>query len=54
MRRRIIRWIVIAVAVPIVASILRKSGDKVAQKRGPDSRAAKALRVAGNAVRYVK
>lgn len=54
MRRLIIRWVVIAVAVPIVASILRQSGDKVAQQRGPNSKAAKGLRMAGNAVRFVK
>lgn len=54
MRRRIVHWIIIAVAVPIVVNLLRKSGERVAQARGPDSKAARGLRAAGSAVRYVK
>ncbi|WP_160295421.1 hypothetical protein [Demequina aurantiaca] len=54
MRRRIVRWIIIAIAVPIIANILRKSGEHVEKTRGPESKAAKGLKVAGSAVRYVK
>jgi hypothetical protein len=54
MRRRIVRWIIIAIAIPIVANLLRKSGEHVAQNRGADSKVAKGLKVAGGAVRYVK
>lgn len=54
MRRRAIRWIIIAIAIPIVANLLRKSGEHVAKTRGEDSKAAKGLKVAGTAMRFVK
>lgn len=54
MRRRIFRWIVIAIAVPVIAGALRKSAEYVEQSRGPDSKAAKGLKFAGGAVRHVK
>lgn len=54
MRRRIIRWIIIAIAVPIIAEVLRETGKHMERKHGPESKAAKGLKVAGSAVRFVK
>ncbi|WP_430868094.1 hypothetical protein [Demequina aurantiaca] len=54
MRRRAIRWIIIAIAVPIVANLLHKTAERVEQRQGPQSKAAKGLKVAGSAVRFVK
>jgi hypothetical protein len=54
MRRRIIRWVIVAVAVPIVASVLLKAGERVEQSRGPDSKAAKGLKFASGAANYVR
>jgi hypothetical protein len=54
MRRRCVRWAVIAIAIPIIASALRKTGERVEQSRGPDSKTAKGLKIAGSAVKFVK
>lgn len=54
MRRRIIRWIIIAIAVPIIANVLHESGKRMERTRGPESKAAKGLKVAGSAVRFVR
>lgn len=51
MRARIIRWVVLAVAVPVAATGIKKAADIVEQRRGPQSRAARTLRSVGRAVR---
>lgn len=54
MRRRIFRWIIIAIAVPIIANVLYKSGERMERKHGPQSLGAKGLKIAGSTVRFVK
>lgn len=44
MKRMVGRWIVMAVAVPLIAALLGVVADKVEQHRGPDSSVAKGLR----------
>ena len=51
MRARIIRWIVLAVAVPVAAAGIKKVADVVEQRQGPQSRIARGLRSVGQAVR---
>ncbi|MFC3688528.1 hypothetical protein [Aquipuribacter hungaricus] len=51
MRARIVRWAVLAVAVPLAATGLKKVADVVEARRGPQSRAARGLRAIGSAVR---
>lgn len=54
MRRRIVRWIIIAIAIPVIANVLHKSGERMERTRGPQSKAAKGLKVAGSTVRFVR
>lgn len=45
MRRRFGRWVVLMVAVPLAAAALGMIADKVEERRGPDSKAARGLRM---------
>ena len=51
MRRRFGRWMVMAIAIPIAAWALGRIADEVEQRRGPDSRTAKGLRVGKQVLR---
>jgi len=51
MRARIIRWIVLAIAVPVAATGIKKAAELVEQRRGPQSTVARGLRSVGQAVR---
>jgi len=50
MRARLIRWAVLAVAVPVAAAAVRKIADEVEKNRGPQSKLANGLRKVGDAV----
>lgn len=50
MRARLIRWAVLAVAVPVAAAAVRKVAEQVETRRGPQSKLAKGLRKAGELV----
>ena len=51
MRARIIRWAVLAVAVPVAAAGMKKVADVLEERRGPQSRLARGLRSIGETVR---
>jgi len=51
MRARIIRWAVLAVAVPVAAAGIKKVADVLEERRGPQSRIARGLRSIGETVR---
>ncbi len=51
MRARIFRWIVLAIAVPVAATGIKKVAEVVEQRRGPQSKVAQGLRSIGQAVR---
>jgi len=50
-RARIIRWAVLAVAVPVAAAGIKKVADVLEERRGPKSRIARGLRSLGQTVR---
>lgn len=45
MRRRFGRWLFLAIAIPLAAAALGMIADKVEERRGPDSKAARGLRM---------
>lgn len=51
MRARLLRWAVLAVAVPVAAAGAKKIADVVEERRGPTSRIARGLRKAAETVR---
>ncbi len=51
MRARIIRWAVLAIAVPVAAGGIKKAADVIEDRRGPGSRLARGLRKVGETVR---
>lgn len=51
MRARLIRWAVLAVAVPVAAAVVKKLAERVESQRGPQSRLARGLRKVGDTVR---
>lgn len=51
MRARLIRWAVLAVAVPVAAAAVKKLAERVEGQRGPQSRLARGLRKVGETVR---
>lgn len=51
MRARLVRWALLAVAVPVAAAGLKKAADAVETRRGPQSRLAGGLRWVGETVR---
>lgn len=50
-RARLVRWAVMAVAVPVAAAGVVKLADLVEQRRGTQSRVARGLRAIGETVR---
>ncbi|MDN4476024.1 hypothetical protein QQX09_09180 [Demequina sp. SYSU T00192] len=51
MRRRFGRWMFMAIAIPVAAWALGAIADKVEERNGPDSKAAKGLRVGKQVLR---
>ncbi|MFC5379238.1 hypothetical protein [Aquipuribacter nitratireducens] len=51
MRRQLVRWVAVAVAVPLAAAAARKVADTVEERRGPKSKVARGLRKAADTVR---
>jgi|GEM_PF-2137011 len=54
MRAQLIRWAVLAVAVPLAAAAVKKVAQRVEDQRGPESRIARGLRQVGETVRPSK
>ncbi len=54
MRAQLVRWAVLAVAVPLAAAVVKKLADRVEDQRGPSSKVARGLRKAGEMVRPSK
>lgn len=50
-RARLVRWAVMAVAVPVAAAGAIKLADELEKRRGPQSRVARAIRTVGETVR---
>ncbi len=51
MRARLIRWAVLAVAVPVAAAGVKALATRVETQRGPQSKLARGLRKVGETVR---
>jgi hypothetical protein len=51
MRRRMVRWAAVAVAVPVAVALTRKIADVLEERQGPQSRIARWLRHAADTVR---
>jgi hypothetical protein len=51
MRRRFGRWLVMVIAIPVAAALLRRIADKVEERNGPDSKTAKGLRAGSKVLR---
>lgn len=51
MRRRIGQWLIMAIAVPIIASAIGVIADKVEERRGADSKVVKGLKVSKKVLR---
>lgn len=54
MRAQLIRWAVLAVAVPVAAAVVRKVAQRVETSRGPESKIARGLRQISDTVRPSK
>lgn len=54
MRAQLIRWAVLAVAVPIAAAGVKKIADRIEKQRGPSSKVARGLRKVSETVRPAK
>lgn len=51
MRANVIRWAVVAVAVPVAAAALRRIADAVERRQGAPSRVSRSLRFVGDKAR---
>ncbi len=51
MKRTIGRWLFMAIAIPLIAALVGMIADLVEERRGPDSKVAKGLRVGKQVLR---
>lgn len=51
MRANLIRWAVLAIAVPVAAAAVRRIADAVEQRQGAPSRVSRGLRFVGEKAR---